>query len=232
VEAEARLGCLRASRGAGVPAVGRPSAADQPAQRDDRVRERQERINDRAMAFGVPDQLFELVAPGVGALDRPPSAGLDRGRLALFGDLAGHAPLGQRLAGRAAVIAAVQVHRGPGGQQPQPIQGVQGGGQAAARRCGWPRRRPYPAGSRTRRLPPSVCGPVAAVDRATPGMVSAAGRLGDAPVYGQITQLQADHAVIGVQDQQLQGGKDARAIHWSRRSRMVVAEQVASAILR
>jgi hypothetical protein len=53
------------------------------------VRQGEERVDDRVVAFGVPDQLLELVAPGVGALDRPASTGLDRGGLALFGDPAG-----------------------------------------------------------------------------------------------------------------------------------------------
>jgi hypothetical protein len=49
----------------------------------------------------------------------------------------------------------------------------------------------------------------AAVDRAAPGDLAAAGGFGDAAVHRQVTELQADHAVIGLQHQQLQRGKDA-----------------------
>jgi hypothetical protein len=75
------------------------------------VGKRQERVDDRVAAFGIPDQLLELIAPRVGALHRPPPAGLDRRWRAAFGDLAGHATLGQLRTGLAAVIAAVQMDR-------------------------------------------------------------------------------------------------------------------------
>jgi hypothetical protein len=51
------------------------------------------------------------LAPGVGPLHRPSLAGVDRRRLAPFGDLAGHAMLGKLRTGLAAVIAAVQMDR-------------------------------------------------------------------------------------------------------------------------
>jgi hypothetical protein len=44
----------------------------------------------------------------------------------------------------------------------------------------------------------------AAVDRAATGELAAAGRLGGAPVDAQIVQLQAEHAVVGGHDQQVQ----------------------------
>src|SRR4029450_9220158 len=84
------------------------------------------RAGDPIVAFGVPDQLLELVAPGVGALDRPPAAGLDWGGFALGGDLAGHATSSEFGPGLGAVIASVQVDRGRLWQRPEPGQGVQG----------------------------------------------------------------------------------------------------------
>ena len=43
-----------------------------------------------------------------------------------------------------------------------------------------------------------------------PGGVPAAGGLGDAAVHGQVAEFEADHAVVGVQHQHLQGGEDAQ----------------------
>jgi hypothetical protein len=51
--------------------------------------------------------------------------------------------------------------------------------------------------------------PLAAVHRAPPGVLAAAGGLGDTAVHGQVTQVQADHAVVGGQDQQLESGEQA-----------------------
>lgn len=52
---------------------------------------------------------------------------------------------------------------------------------------------------------------LATVDWAARGGVAAAGGFGDAPVDGEVIKLQADHAVVGLQHQQLQGGEDAQA---------------------
>ena len=83
-------------------------------------------------AFGAPAQLAALVAPGVGALDRPAAAGLDRRGLAPPGDLASHAARGKHLPAGLEVVASVQVHHRPGGQRHDLRDGVhggQGGGQ-------------------------------------------------------------------------------------------------------
>jgi hypothetical protein len=50
----------------------------------------------------------------------------------------------------------------------------------------------------------------AAVNGAATGGIAAAWGLGDAPVDGQVAQLQPDHAVIGSQDEQLQLVEDAQ----------------------
>jgi hypothetical protein len=69
---------------------------------------------------------------------------------------------------------------------------------------------------------------LAAVDRAGPGGLAAAGRLGDAAVHRQLLQLQAEQLVVGDQDR----SATPAVIHSSRRRRRVVAEQPWSAILR
>jgi hypothetical protein len=85
----------RSAPWAAVPPITGPGLAEQPTQRDDRVRQRQPELHDRGGALGAPAQLAEPVAPGVGALHRPPGGGLDRGRDALVGDLALEVALGQ-----------------------------------------------------------------------------------------------------------------------------------------
>ena len=71
----------------------------------------------------------EAVVPGVGALDVPPLAGLDRRLLALVRDFAGHAAGGEFGAGLVRVVAGVQVDGDVVGQRPEVIQQVQRGGQ-------------------------------------------------------------------------------------------------------
>jgi hypothetical protein len=47
-------------------------------------------------------------------------------------------------------------------------------------------------------------GLLAEVHRIAPGDPAAAGRVGDAAVDGEIVKVQAEHAVVGGQDQQVQ----------------------------
>src|SRR5512132_1851466 len=109
---------------AAVPAVVGPGAADQSATDDGGIGQRQPELDNGSTPLGAPAQLAVLVAPGVGALDDPAVAGLDRGWQPAGGDLADHAPLGQNLATRLVVVAGVQVHHGLGGQRPDHLQGV------------------------------------------------------------------------------------------------------------
>ena len=74
---------------AGVPPVEDPCLTDEPAECDDRVGEVEEGVDDVLVAFVAALQPVEGVVPGVGPLDVPPLAGLDRGLVALVGDLAG-----------------------------------------------------------------------------------------------------------------------------------------------
>src|SRR5215217_5947989 len=127
-------GCVRACASrwswaaawAAVPAVVGPGAADQAATDDGGAGQRQPELDDQPPPFGAPAQLAVLVAPGVGALDHPPAARLDRRWHPAGGDLADHAARGQDLPARLVVIAGVQVHDWLGGQQTHRTDGVQG----------------------------------------------------------------------------------------------------------
>src|SRR5512133_492801 len=78
---------------AAVPAIAAPGAADQAATDDGGAGQRQPELDDQPPAFGAPAQLAVLVGPGVGALDHPAAARLDRGWQPAGGDLAHHATL-------------------------------------------------------------------------------------------------------------------------------------------
>src|SRR5215204_7004212 len=91
------------------PAIVGPGAADEPATDDGGVGQRQPELDDQPAPLGTPAQLAVLVAPGMGPLDHPPAARLDRCRDAPGGDLAGHPALGQDLPTRLIVITGVQV---------------------------------------------------------------------------------------------------------------------------
>jgi hypothetical protein len=106
----------------------------------------------------------------VGALHRPTAAGLDGRWLPAGGDLAGHTPFGQHLPTGLVVVAGVQMHHGPLGQHPDHGDGVQPRRQQPVACGGWP----------------------------GPGALAAAGRLGDAPVHGQVLQPEAVHAVVAL----------------------------------
>src|SRR5215217_1424157 len=92
---------------AALPAIVGPGAADQPATDDGGVGQRQPERHHQPAPLGAPAQLAVLVAPGVGALDHPPAAHLDRRRHPTDGDLAHHAPLGQHLPAGLVVVAGV-----------------------------------------------------------------------------------------------------------------------------
>src|SRR5918993_5990534 len=74
-----------------LPAVVGPGAADEPATGNGGAGQRSPELDHQPAALGAPAQLAVLVAPGVGALDHPASARLDRGWHAPHGDLADHA---------------------------------------------------------------------------------------------------------------------------------------------
>src|SRR4029453_4121814 len=103
------LACKLSWRAA-APAVVGPGAADQPATANDGAGKREPELRHQPAPLGAPAQLAVLVAPGVGALDHPPAACLDRSWHPAGGDLAHHAPLGQHLPAGLVVVTGIQVH--------------------------------------------------------------------------------------------------------------------------
>ena len=125
-----------------------------------------------------------------------------------MGDFAGHAASGELVAGLLRVVAGVEVDRDVIRERAEVVEFVQRGGQQRgvvpvrggehpAERDAVPldQERPFHA------LFP-------AVDRAGARAFPAAGRLGDAPVDGDVRQDQADDAVIGLPGDRLQVRED------------------------
>ena len=80
-----------------------PCLSDEPPDNDDRVRELDERIDHLRPDFGTDVQLAEpTVVPGIGALDHPPTASLQR--LTLRADLPIAAQPGEEIASLPGVI--------------------------------------------------------------------------------------------------------------------------------
>jgi hypothetical protein len=139
----------------------------------------------------------------VGALHRPAAAGLDRGWHAPRGDLADHATRGQRLPAGLVVVGGVQVHHRPGGQHPDHAWGIQRGRQQpVVATVGWRRHRTQRDAIRVGE-DRTLQALLAAVDRAGPGDLPAAGRLGDAAVHRQVVQFQAEQPVVGAKHRAL-----------------------------
>ncbi len=153
-------------------------------------------------------QAVEVVVPGVGALDVPALPGLDRVLVTLAGDFAGHAADGELVAGLARVVAGVEVDDDVIRQRADPVEFVQRGGQQ--RGVVPVRRGEHPAERDALSLDHAgaLHAQLAAVDRARARAFPAAGRLGDAPVDGDVLQDQADDAVIGLPGDLLQVRED------------------------
>jgi hypothetical protein len=118
-----------AAAGAVVPAIVGPGAADEPTTDDGGSSQRQPELDHPPAPLGAPAQLAVLVGPGMGPLDHPATASLDRRWQPAGGDLAHHPALGQDLPAWLVVVAGVQVHQGSGGERPDQADGVQGRGQ-------------------------------------------------------------------------------------------------------
>src|SRR5215213_7025651 len=131
-----------------------PGAADQAATDHDSAGQRQPERHHPPATLGAPAQLAVLVPPGMGALDDPAVAGLDRGWQPAGGDLADHAALGQPLATRLVVVAGVQVHTGWAGSGPTTFRASRVAA-SSHRRAGWPGPAGWPAGCRPPRPRPS-----------------------------------------------------------------------------
>jgi hypothetical protein len=135
--------------------------------------------------------------PGVGTLDHPPGSGLQRE--ALLADHTLTAQFGQQVAGVGAVVAGVEVHGDRGGQvEPEPAQLLQcGAQQGRVVPVGWgdhaAQRDPMAVGQHR-----SLGALLSPVNGGLPGGLTATRRLHQAAVHGEVAQLQADDAVVGV----------------------------------
>lgn len=90
------------------PAVGGPGAADEAADDDRGVGKGDESVDDEAAPFGADEKLFEAaVVPGVGALDHPAGARLNRESLLADPRLA--AEFVDQITGLSGVVSGVQV---------------------------------------------------------------------------------------------------------------------------
>lgn len=109
-----------------VPAVGGPDVVDEVPDGDDGVGQGDERLDHPGAYLGTDLEPTEAAGvPGVGALDRPAPAGLQRG--APGGDPGVAAQHLEQLAGSAAVVAGVQMHGDALEQaETEPAQTLQG----------------------------------------------------------------------------------------------------------
>ena len=215
----------------GCPTGRGPCLADQATDGDDGVGEVEERVDDVLAAFVAALQPVEAVVPGVGPLDVPALPGLDRGLVALMGDFAGHATAGEFVAGLLRVVAGVQVDGDVIRQRADLVEFVQRGGQqrgvVPVRRGQHPAQRDAVALDQEGAFHALF----AAVDRAAAGAFPAAGGLGDAPVDGDVLQDAGRRCGRRTPGRSSSGrAKIPALIHSSRRSRIVVAPQVQSAI--
>jgi hypothetical protein len=137
------------------------------------------------------------VAPGVGALDHPATAGLYGCWQPAGGDLSVHPALGQHLPAGLPVVAGIQMHGGPLRQRADHDQGVQGGGQQPVVTAVGPSRHHTHRDAACLGHRGTLQPLFPTVHRAGPGDLAAAGCLGDAAVHGQVRQLQAEQPVIG-----------------------------------
>src|SRR5680860_1593072 len=128
--------------GPSVPAVVGTGGVDQSADDGDGGGEEEEELDHGFGLVGAATQFAVAVHPGVGALDDPAFADLDRGRLALGRNLMLIAQDVQQVAGLARVVPGVKVHArtvgqwsdrvgdtGQGGLEKRGVVGVGGGGK-------------------------------------------------------------------------------------------------------
>src|SRR3954452_997430 len=186
-----------------VPAVAVPGGPKQSAQGDDGGGQGEIGLDAAPSPLGAAAQPAVVVEPGVGALDDSAFADLDRRRFSALGDLRAQTTVGQLGPAGPVVVSGVQVHRRlvrigadlleqpgqdvEGGRQQQMVAGVGGRGQRGER---------HPGAVGELGALESELGPV---HRAAPGALTAAGGLRDAPVDGDVGQVQADQPLVGGQ---------------------------------
>src|SRR4051794_13934957 len=93
-----------------VPAEAVPGGPKESAEGDDGGSQGEVGLDAATSSFGAAAQSAVVVEPGVGALDDPALADLDRCRLAAVGDHRVQASVGQFGPAGPVVIARVQVH--------------------------------------------------------------------------------------------------------------------------
>lgn len=104
----ARIGHGLGRRGA-VPPVTDPGFSDEPAGDDDRIRERDERVDHAGTYLGADMEFLEVaVVPGVRALDHPPPTGLEG--LTLLTDHVVSPEHVQQVASLPGVIPGIEMH--------------------------------------------------------------------------------------------------------------------------
>lgn len=115
-----------------VPAVSGPGSLDQAADGDDGddgVGEVEGGVDHQGAAFVAAGQAVEGVPPGMGALDVPASACLDRCLLVLVGDPSVQSSPVQFRAGAGRVVTGIEVHGDAVRQRFKPVQQVESWGQ-------------------------------------------------------------------------------------------------------
>lgn len=166
----------------------------------------------------------------MGALDIPAPGGLDRRSLALVSDAAGQAALGERGPALGGVIVGVQVHGDVVGQRAEIVQQVQGGREEwGIMAVG----RGYDA---TARYSLTIChagslqAELVPVDRERPAAWPPPRALVMQPSMAISSSTRPTMRSYASRTISLSWAKTPSLIHSSRRFRMVVAEQVVSAM--
>ena len=146
--------------------------------------------------------------PGVGPFDVLAPPGLDRGLVALMGDLPGHAASGELVAGLLRIVPGVEMDGDVAGQRPDVIEFVQRGGQERGVMpvC----RGQHPAGRDA--LPPAMSDRfMPSLPRSTglrPAHSPPPGALAMHPSTARVFQGQADDPVMGLPRDLLQLAED------------------------
>jgi hypothetical protein len=178
--------------------VGDPCPADEATDGDDRVGEVEERVDHLLAALVAALQPVERVVPGVGPLDVPTSAGLDRCLLALVCDLPAQPAISESLASLARVVAGVEMDGDLVGQRAEIAQQVQGRSQQRRVVALCPDQDPAQRDALALDQHRPFHALFAPVHRGWAGDLAPAGCFGDAPVNGDVVQQQAEDRPLPV----------------------------------
>src|SRR5215208_2939592 len=179
-----------------LPAGASPGFSYEPPHDDDHIGKRDPEIDDPPLSLGAPHQLLVGVMPRAGAFYHPPFGGCHGSWLALLGNLGSQPASSQLLAGGVTVIGAVEMYARPIGQLSQSLYGVESVGQErrvmAIGRGDDDREGDAASVHGHRALDASF----SSVHRTPTRFLAAARRLGDAAVDGQVSQFEAEEAVV------------------------------------